>query len=305
MSTINITKHKNIAEIKPMENNRQSFYTNQPLEITSKREALLKQTILKNIWEKISDKTLQNTGLALDCIHYKIDQHLFKDIKIPNNNYYIFQITSETNFFSIYIDITFIKEVLASSFSIVPTDVHLISDSELIDLFLESFFKINIANILIKENLISKNYKLKISKGGIESHKEISGNSTYVLFSFITKLNDSPNLGSFIFAFTKDNLSMIKHLKEKCSMINLDNEFKSTLKSSITAHLGCTNVLLGDLQKLQQGDVLLLSKKISEPVKILLSDDCIFYGEIGKQNNKLAVMLKELVLDVATKDKAK
>ncbi len=74
----------------------------------------------------------------------------------------------------------------------------------------------------------------------------------------------------------------------------LDQRLKAT-EVPLIAHLGTTNITVGELLNLREGDVISLDKSTDEEVEILVGERKKFKGAPGKINKKLGVQITELV----------
>ncbi len=59
----------------------------------------------------------------------------------------------------------------------------------------------------------------------------------------------------------------------------------------ITAALASTELSFEQILSIQPGDILLLEKKINEPISIVITGQERFYGRLAKSNNKLAAVI--------------
>lgn len=64
-----------------------------------------------------------------------------------------------------------------------------------------------------------------------------------------------------------------------------------TVKVDIKCELGKSLLTMNEIDRLQVGDVIKLSKKVGEPVDVLYNDVSKFVGEVGIKNNKYAVRI--------------
>lgn len=76
--------------------------------------------------------------------------------------------------------------------------------------------------------------------------------------------------------------------------VSLEKGLKKT-HLTLCVELGKTNITVGELLDLQEGDVLALDESTAEPVAVKVHDKIKFYGSIGLVKNKMAVQVTECV----------
>ena len=66
---------------------------------------------------------------------------------------------------------------------------------------------------------------------------------------------------------------------------------------SVTANLGSTVLTFEEIINLNAGDILLLDKKIDEPIELIAENQIFFYGRPAKSAGKYAVIITEIAYD--------
>jgi flagellar motor switch protein FliM len=64
---------------------------------------------------------------------------------------------------------------------------------------------------------------------------------------------------------------------------------------TVTANLAKTDFPFEDLMNLQAGDVLMLDKKIDQPIELLVKNKPVFRGTPASRDGKFAAVITEIV----------
>lgn len=82
----------------------------------------------------------------------------------------------------------------------------------------------------------------------------------------------------------------------------IDPKWKRALERTVLdsqvilkAILGKTNITLGDLLHLKEGDVLLLEKKVDEPIEVLIENTPKILGRLGIYKNHLSIQIENFI----------
>ncbi|HEU17896.1 MAG TPA: flagellar motor switch protein FliN [Deltaproteobacteria bacterium] len=83
--------------------------------------------------------------------------------------------------------------------------------------------------------------------------------------------------------------------KDESSNGGLDLDFILDIPLTLTAELGRTQMLIGDLLRLGQGSVVELSKLAGEPMDVFVNNRLIARGEVVAVNDKFGVRLTDVI----------
>ena len=70
------------------------------------------------------------------------------------------------------------------------------------------------------------------------------------------------------------------------------------VEAMLTAVLGSTSITVDDFLKLNSGDVIALENKSSNPIKLLVEDEMVYYAKPGVVGKNMGVQ----ILDIIDKD---
>ena len=68
-----------------------------------------------------------------------------------------------------------------------------------------------------------------------------------------------------------------------------------TMDVEMRAELGHTNLLLSDLMRLEEGDVILLNQRKDEPIKVYIGDEVKLKAAPGKAGNRRALRVMNVL----------
>ena len=69
----------------------------------------------------------------------------------------------------------------------------------------------------------------------------------------------------------------------------------SRTKINLTAVVGGSNITVSELLNLQRGDIIMLNKKVEEPLEIFVENQLKFKAKPGIKKKNVAVMITEVV----------
>ncbi len=148
--------------------------------------------------------------------------------------------------------------------------------SALIKIFSELF--LNNGDIYLERNLVKQKWPLEI-----QSTEELCK------ICFNIKKHDSENATTAYFVIPCGKLGPVLGV----NLLNEDNSIKSDINKKILDHLGLTQVNLTaklacsylsfeDVMNLQVDDIVVLEKRVDEPIELMVGDRTVCYGWPGK-----------------------
>jgi len=77
-------------------------------------------------------------------------------------------------------------------------------------------------------------------------------------------------------------------------IVTRDNAVLNTVKVDLSAQIGSTTISVEELYNLKKGDMLSLTEKLNEPVKLLLDNQVIAHGKLCVVDDNFAVEITNI-----------
>ncbi|GAB6137645.1 flagellar motor switch protein FliM [Halanaerobaculum tunisiense] len=172
------------------------------------------------------------------------------------------------------------------------TDIEEVVLKKITKMFLENFAE-------AWENVADLRPRLKELESNPQFTQIVPGNDMVILATFNTYIGDTGGLINICIPYIVLEPIVSKLSAQywfSATRDEIDEEGKQKLKQGlgraklpIEVELGKTNIKVGELLKLQEGDVLRLDTKSDDDLTISIDQRAKFKGEPGKLDNKLAV----------------
>ncbi len=130
--------------------------------------------------------------------------------------------------------------------------------------------------------------------GRFNMDQKVSLRETYLYYTFWFYFGEK-NLVKIIWGYPNYLLKTLLNLKSKLSdqikkRVLIDYKTMEKIKVPVKAVLGKTNITMGELKNLQEGDILTLDNKFHDPVELYLGKSK-YLCQPGVVNNKLAIQV--------------
>lgn len=131
---------------------------------------------------------------------------------------------------------------------------------------------------------------------------ELQGTEELCKITFATKKQDSEISSEAYFLIFCEKLEQVVGKNEQSGKSVLAEDTSKTmldhvnkLHVSLTAKLACAVLSFEELMDLQAGDVLLLDKKVNEPIELIVEDKTVFRGTPARSAGKYATVITEKI----------
>jgi flagellar motor switch protein FliM len=232
---------------------------------------------------ELSDKTLTNEEKENYVIFGKDNEHLFGFIGIPERTALTWakQLLGDSD----------INEDSGKEFSKLEESLLLDLSSALIKIFSKLF--LNDTEICIERNLVKQRWPL-----GIQSTEEL------FKICFNIKKHDSENVSNAYFVIPCNILGPVLGV----NLVKEDSSITSDIYKKILDHLGltqvdvttqlaCSHLSFEDVMNLQVDDIVVLDKRVDEPIELMVGDRTVCYGWPGKISGEYVLNVVETAFE--------
>lgn len=175
---------------------------------------------------------------------------------------------------------------------------------------LEESLLVDIASALVGAfSTFYDNYDFE-SAGAIAREQmpiELEGTAELCKISFNVKKADSENADEMVKAYFLIQCENLKPILEESTEAEGETSAKDTSKAMlgyvhnvpvcVTAQFASTSVTFEEIINLSAGDILLLGKKVNEPIELIVEGRALFHCRPAKSAGKYAVVIIEPVYD--------
>ena len=166
---------------------------------------------------------------------------------------------------------------------------------------LEESFLLDIVSGLIEALSTAYGSHLQLARSLIRDRSSVTldGSSELFKVTFEVQKEDSENdAARAFFVMCCDKLQSIAgdvaSEEKKATAADSGKAMREHIQSipvSLTVQLAKTKLLFKDVMNLQVNDIMLLDKKVSDPIEILIEDRTLFYGRPAQSGGKHAVVI--------------
>jgi flagellar motor switch protein FliM len=212
------------------------------------------------------------------------------------NNNFIFEYSDNKGVFMFVLDEKFLNKLLNIYFGSNSQHNTNFSFSDMENLLVENFYKEFFQDYFIKTNFIESSFESFTHIAYLDVLKYIPLEQNFSFYDCKVNFSDGVDVSLKIF-FPEHSLEKFQsRLKNNAFReINLSDKMKSGIKMQVPVKLSETTLTLGDFMNIQQGDVLLLNKKINEKIKYVLDDELSFLASVCKNNDKYSIILEDQI----------
>ncbi len=265
-----------------------------PRDLIIKYQNQLQKILL--LWKENLEKNFEISFLISNV---NVIQTPYIDFEKTNKQYVIFMLREQDLFFSVYIEDKLLKFILDHVFA-VHEQTGKLSFSEMEKIFFNQFYLDTLFPVLSATKVLNSE-ACELDFGKKEKSKLINDLEGYFVFDYNLALSSMQETSSIMFAFSKKNyetfferLSINKNI---FPMIHLNRQAMEKIHTEVDAYLGEVQVNLGELQKMQVGDVLLLKKNLGEYVDVEIGNELQFKAQLGMKDNRIALKLVNMLED--------